>query len=178
MPDVILREQSPLAGVGAYVAPGISVSEEAGFTLMQVAGFGKAFEKDLASVIGKLPGKVGVAQGNGEWTILRIAPQQVWCVGKAALPPRPGSCLVTALSSARCRIRLEGNKCRAVLSRAAPVDFSARSFKTGHFVMTGIHHTPVLIHCIGTDTVHVYAMRTFALGVWKWLVDAAEGLRG
>jgi sarcosine oxidase gamma subunit len=34
----------------------------------------------------------------------------------------------------------------------------------------------VLIHCTSDDTFHVYALRTFALGVWEWLVDAAEGL--
>ena len=83
---------------------------------------------------------------------------------------------MTPLSSARCRIKVEGEKARAVLARAAAVDFSAKAFKPGQFVMTGIHHTPVLIHCTTADTFHVYALRTFALGVREWLVDAAEGL--
>jgi len=176
MPDVMLREVSPLASVSAFTADGIRIAEEGGFALTQVSGFGKAFEKDLAGVIGKLPAKVGVAQVNDVCTVMRVAPQQYWCVGTAALPELPSSCLVTPLSSARCRIRVEGDKARTVLSRAAAVDFGAKAFKPGHFVMTGIHHTPVLIHCTTADTFHVYAMRTFALGVWEWLVEAAEGL--
>ena len=32
------------------------------------------------------------------------------------------------------------------------------------------------VGCVGDDAFHVYAMRTFALAVWEWLVDAAEGL--
>ncbi len=176
MPDVMLKVVSPLATVSAFAAPGIAIAEDGGFVLTQVAGFGKAFEKDLTAVAGKLPAKVGVAQSNGAFTVLRISPQQFWCIGEAALPALPSSCLVTPLSSGRCRITLQGAKARTVLSRAAPIDFGIKAFKSGHFAMTGIHHTPVLIHCTGPDTFHVYALRTFALGVWEWLVDAAEGL--
>jgi heterotetrameric sarcosine oxidase gamma subunit len=95
----------------------------------------------------------------------------------AALPELPPECLVTPLSSARCRIRVEGDKARtgAIPGRTA-VDFDAKAFKPGQFVMTGIHHTPVLIHCVEADAFHVYAMRSFAQAVWEWLTDAAEGL--
>ena len=48
MPDVMLREVSPLASVSAFTADGIRIAEEGGFALTQVSGFGKAFEKDLA----------------------------------------------------------------------------------------------------------------------------------
>ncbi|NMD09164.1 MAG: hypothetical protein GYA66_14430, partial [Phyllobacteriaceae bacterium] len=103
MPDVMLKEVSPLASVSAFIADVIRIAEEGGFTLTQVAGFGKAFEKDLAAVIGKLPAKVGVAQVNDFCTVMRVAPQQFWCVGTAALPELPEMCLATQLSSARCR---------------------------------------------------------------------------
>jgi methylglutamate dehydrogenase subunit D len=49
-------------------------------------------------------------------------------------------------------------------------------FKPGQFVMTGFHHTPVTIHCIGDNSFHIYALRSFALTVWEWLCDAAEGV--
>lgn len=176
MPDVMLKEISPLASVSAFAADGIAIVEEGGFTLTQVAGFEKAFEKDLAAAIGKLPAKVGATHVNDICTVMRVAPQQFWCIGAAALPELPASCLVTPLSSARCRIKLDGEKARTVLSRAAAVDFGAKAFKPGQFAMTGIHHTPVLIHSTAADTFHVYALRTFALGVWEWLVDAADGI--
>jgi sarcosine oxidase gamma subunit len=34
----------------------------------------------------------------------------------------------------------------------------------------------VTIHCIGENSFHIYALRTFALNVWEWLCDVAEGL--
>ena len=43
----------------------------------------------------------------------------------------------------------------------------------GQFALTGIHHTPVLVHRSGEQRYEIYAMRTFALSVWEWLSDAA-----
>ncbi len=176
MPEIMLAALSPLAGASAFTARNISIREEAGFTLTQVAGFGKAFEKQLAAAVGKLPAKPGAAQVNDAFTVFRTGPQQFWCVGDEAPLGLPGECLVTPLTSSRCRIRVEGALARRVLARAAAIDFDARSFKPGHFALTGIHHTPVLVHCVEGDAFHVYAMRTFALAVWEWLVDAGEGL--
>jgi heterotetrameric sarcosine oxidase gamma subunit len=176
MADISLAARSPLEGHAAHAADGISISEDAGFTLTQVAGFGKAFEKDLAGVVGKLPSKIGTVGGDEAYTVFRIAPQQFWIAGPSALQGLPETALVTPLSSSSCRILLEGEKARAVLARCAPVDFDARHFKPGHFLKTGIHHTPVLIHCRAAQGFHLYAMRSFALSTWEWLVDAAEGL--
>jgi heterotetrameric sarcosine oxidase gamma subunit len=176
MPEIMLAAQSPLESVSAFTARDISIREEGGFTLTQVAGFGKVFEKPLAAAVGKLPAKVGALQVNEAFTVFRTGPQQFWCVGDAPPQGLPGECLVTPLTSSRCRIRVEGALARRLLARAAAIDFDARSFKPGHFAMTGIHHTPVLIHCAGDNTFHLYAMRTFALAVWEWLVDAGEGM--
>lgn len=176
MPDVMLKSVSPLSGAAVFSTPGISLGEDRDFVLTQVAGFGKGFEKDLAQAIGKLPVRVGATQENDGFTVMRIAPQQVWCVGVSTLPDLPASCLVTSLSSGRCRLRLEGAKARAVLARALPVDVREQTLKPGQFVMTGVHHTPVLVHCIEANAFHIYALRTFAVTVWEWLVDAGEGL--
>lgn len=172
----MLDVRSALATASPFEAKGITIREESGFTLTQVAGFGKGFEKPLAEVVGKLPSRIGVAQANENFAVLRVGPQQLWCVGEAAPTGLPGDCLVTPLSSARCRILVEGEHARRTLARGSNIDFDAASFKPGHFVMTGIHHTPVLIHCVADGAFHVYALRTFALAVWEWLVDAAEGL--
>jgi sarcosine oxidase subunit gamma len=176
MPETMLDPRSPVATQSAFAAAGIAIREEGGFALTQVAGFGKGWEKTLAAAVGKLPARIGVAQQNDAFTVLRISPQQVWCMGAQAPEGLPPECLVTPLSSGRCRIRVEGARARQVLARAAQVDFDVRSFKPGQFAMTGIHHTPVLIHCVEADAFHVYAMRSFAQAVWEWLTDAAEGL--
>ena len=172
----MLDARSPILSASAFEAKGITIREEGGFALTQVAGFGKGFEKPLAEAVGKLPARLGEAATHDAFTVMRTGPHQFWLVGNAAPEGLPAECLVTPLSSARCRIRLEGAHARRTLARAAQIDFSTNAFKPGRFVLTGIHHTPVLIHCVGADAFHVYAMRTFALAVWEWLVDAAEGL--
>jgi methylglutamate dehydrogenase subunit D len=176
MAKIMLQERSPLADCAPIIREGLAIAEDAGFTLTQLSGFGKNVEKELASAIGKLPSKIGIAGGSNGTVIFRIAPQQFWVIGKDAPRDIPPSCLVTPLSSSRCRISLSGDKSRAVLARCATLDFSAASFRPGHFAMTGIHHTPVTIHCINENTFHLYALRTFALSVWEWISDAAEGL--
>lgn len=149
---------------------GLVLEEAAGFTLTQLAGSTAALKKAL----GKVPGKVGTAQDHDGAIVFRTGTKQVWVLGEA--PQAAEGLFVTPLSSSRTRIALSGARARDVLAASAAIDFHETQFKPGHFVMTGIHHTPVLIHCIGADAFHIYAMRTFALAVWEWLNDAAEGL--
>jgi methylglutamate dehydrogenase subunit D len=166
----MLEAQSPLGADARFEREGVVLCETAGFTLMQVAGD----EKILKKALGKLPAKIGVATEHDGRTLLRIAPKQLWVLGQAMAPCN--GLYVTPLSSGRTRIVLEGARARAVLSSCALIDFDARQFKSGQFVMTGIHHTPVIIHCVGENNFHIYALRTFALNVWEWLCDIAEGL--
>jgi len=142
--------------------------EAPGFTLIQYAGS----DRTLARELGVEPkfGKVEKSEGR---TFIRVAPHQVWVLGKQI---EARQCLATPLSSGRTRFALEGEKARALLAACAAVDFSRAAFGTGSYVMTGIHHTPVLIHCTGPESFHIYAMRSFALSVWETLVDAVQGL--
>jgi heterotetrameric sarcosine oxidase gamma subunit len=172
----MLEVHSALAGEAAYITSGLNIVEAPDFTLCQVAGFGKAFEKDLSANIGKLPARIGVALKHANATVMRVGPQQFWLITASAISDLPSSCLLTPMSSARCRIVVSGAQSRMLLSRCAAVNFDTAHFLAGHFVMTGIHHTPVLIHHVGVDTFHIYALRTFALNIWHWLVDAAEGI--
>lgn len=165
----MLEARSPLGAAAHFDLPGITLREAAGFTLTQLAGEEKALKK----ACGKLPafGKADVQEAA---TSFRIAPSQVWVVGAA--PGKLAGLHVTPLSSGRTRIALEGARARALLAACAAVDFALESFAPGQVAMTGFHHTPVLIHCTGEDTFHIYAMRSFAHSVWGWLVDAAQGL--
>jgi methylglutamate dehydrogenase subunit D len=149
---------------------GIVLSEAGGFVLTQLAGDDKVLKKAL----GKLPAKVGAVVEHEARSIFRIAANQFWVLGEN--PSASEGIYVTPLSSGRTRIQLEGARARHVLASCALIDFSTKEFKPGHFVMTGIHHTPVTIHCIAENSFHIYALRTFALNVWEWLCDTAEGL--
>jgi methylglutamate dehydrogenase subunit D len=166
----MLDVHSPLARASQFERNGVALSEAAGFTLTQLAGDEKALKK----VLGKFPNKVGQAVEAGDRTLMRIGPKQFWCVGEA--PSAAEGVYLTPLSSGRTRLLLEGENARRVLAACALIDFHPDEFKPGKFAMTGIHHTPVTIHCIGENTFHIYALRTFALNVWEWLCDVAEGL--
>jgi methylglutamate dehydrogenase subunit D len=164
----MLEVHSPLGTSARFEREGVTLSEASGFTLTQVAGD----EKVLKKALGKLPAKVGVVLEHDGRTLFRIGPKQYWMLGEAIAAS--DGVYVTPLSSGRTPIMLEGERSREVLVRCALIDFDAAQFKPGQFVLTGIHHTPVTIHCMGENSFHIYALRTFALNVWEWLCDAAE----
>jgi heterotetrameric sarcosine oxidase gamma subunit len=151
MPDVTLQRHSPLATTH-FEGKGVTLAEASDFTLTQIAG-------DAATL-----------KSVSVQTVLRITPKQFWVLGPPT-SPRAGLHL-TPLSSSRTRLHLTGPNAKRLLATSAAIDFSV--MKPGDHVSTGIHHTPVLIHCIGDDEFHIYAMRTFAQSVWDWLVDAAD----
>jgi len=158
----MLKPRSALDGATKFEAPGLSLNEAPNFKLNQIAGD----EAALKRALGELP-VMGIAAGK----VLRVAPSQFWILDEA---PETIQCYVTPLSSSRTRLLLEGENARALLNSCAAVDFS--KITRNHYVMTGIHHVPVLVHCIGKNQFHLYVMRTFALSIWGWLVDAARGL--
>jgi methylglutamate dehydrogenase subunit D len=166
----MLDARSPIGVDISVEREGVVLTGAAGFTLTQVAGEDKVLKKAL----GKLPAKVGTAVEHDGRTLFRIGAKQIWILGDALTSSE--GLYITPLSSGRTRISLEGPRARDVLAACALIDFSSREFKPGHFVMTGIHHTPVTIHCIGENSFHIYALRTFALNVWEWLRDISQGL--
>jgi sarcosine oxidase subunit gamma len=80
---------------------------------------------------------------------------------------------VTPLSHSRTRIFIEGAAARRVLSMGIPLDFHPEVFPVNRFALTGLHHTPILVHRSGAERYELYAMRSFALWTWEWLTDAA-----
>ena len=166
----MLDLSSPLVGLSTFSTVGFTLQEDARFVLTQVAGT----DKDLKKLLGKIPSRVGFVQERNGQQILRIGPHQYWIIG--AVPTTAAGVYQTPLSSGRTRFKLSGEKARAVLASSIAIDFHPTQFKPGQFVMTGIHHTPVLVQCIAADVFHIYVLRSFALTVWEWLVDAAQGL--
>ncbi len=166
----MLDARSPLGVDVRFERDGVVLTEAGGFVLTQIAGEDKVLKK----VFGKLPAKVGSVVEQEARSIFRIGVKLFWVLGEKISASE--GIYVTPLSSGRTRILLEGPRARDVLAACALVDFSAKEFKPGHFAMTGIHHTPVTIHCIAENSFHIYALRTFALNVWEWLCDTAEGL--
>lgn len=172
----MLDRRSALASAKPYNSSQLTIAERPGFTLTQVAGLDDGFESKLAAAVGPLPAKVERAQLNGDRVIFRIGPSQFWLVEPAngTTPARlDGVGAVTPLSSSRVRITISGAPMRDVLSMLAPIDFHPSVFTPGSVALTGIHHTPVTLHCTGEDAVDVYAMRSFARDVWDAITDVS-----
>jgi methylglutamate dehydrogenase subunit D len=164
----MLDRVSALAGTAPFHGDHIQIQENSSTMLTQVAGD----EKALKTAFPKLPATVGVAAEYAGKTFLRVGPDQLWVIGTA--PDVHNGLFLTPLSSSRTCIAIEGARAREVLAKCAAIDFHAQVFKPDRFVMTGIHHMPVLIHCTAADTFHIYTLRTFARHTWEILVDAAH----
>jgi heterotetrameric sarcosine oxidase gamma subunit len=152
----MLDRRSALASARPYASPVLQIGEARGFSLLQVAG----------------PAKL---QSDGR-TLMRTGENQFWIIGPendGIATKLDGVAILTPLSHSRTRIFIEGAPARDILSKGIPLDFHPTVFKPGMFAMTGIHHTPVLVHCVSENRFEIYALRTFALSVYEWFTDAA-----
>jgi sarcosine oxidase subunit gamma len=172
----MLERSSALATAHPFAWAALTLGEVRGFTLTQVAVFDKAAETAVAAITGALPQEnTRAIESNGR-TIFRTGPLAFWCVGPEGddlVRQLQGKAIVTPLSHSRTRISIEGRAARQVLAKGLPIDLHPSVFTPGTFAMTGLHHTPVLLHCVAENRFELYAMRTFAFDAWEWLEDAA-----
>jgi heterotetrameric sarcosine oxidase gamma subunit len=165
---------------------GCRLGEVRGWSLLQVAGWPGSISEVERVVTGAfgvgVPPKVGVAAHSDDATLLRTGPEQIWIFGpgetlaqEAALRSQLNAAtgVISSLSHSRTWMFLEGARARDVLAKGIAIDLSADVFAVNRFAMTGLDHTPVLLHRTGADRYEIIAMRTFALTVWDWLTDAA-----
>ena len=163
----MLERRSALAAAKPYRSDVLQMGEIRGFTLLQVSGLSRDFEAKFMAITGDSKTR----------TILRIAPSQFWIIAPQTddlAAQLQGLCAVTPLSHSRSRIFLEGAPARDVLAKGIALDFHESAFTPGRLAMTGLHHTPVLVHCISETRFELYVMRTFAMSIWDWLSDAAQ----
>ena len=101
----------------------------------------------------------------------------------ALIKPRFNTALgvVTELGHSRTRIRIQGPKARALLSRGVAIDLDSSAFPVGDFAQCAIHHMGLLLHHISSEeengTYVVYVLRSFAVSFWHWLTSSTVLLR-
>ena len=169
----MLERRSALANAAPFRSKVLELAEAPDFALVQVAGE----ETATAARFGALPEKIRIALARDGQTIFRVGPRQFWFVGPMGADIANGladTVAITPLGNSRTRILISGAAARDVLAKGVAVDFHHGAFTPDQFALTGLHHTPVLVHCIAADAFHLYAMRTFSMSVWEWLVDAAR----
>lgn len=171
----MLERRSALAGVKPLSSSRFAMGEVRGFALTQVAALEDAGLPAIAAILGELPNHPHCGEAEGR-RIFHTAPRQYWVVGPEGedIGRRlAGGAIVTPLSHSRTRIFLEGPVAQEVLTKVIEIDLHETVLKPGMFAMTGLHHTPVLIHRVSAARFEIYAMRTFALNAWECLADAA-----
>ena len=172
----MLERVSALATARPYKSSILTIAENRSFVLTQAAGVTPDFEGRFAKLAGALPPGVGQAVERDGRTLMRVGPRQFWLIGGEhddLTPKLAKFCAATPLSHSRTRILLDGDPARAVLAKGIPLDWHESVFTPGTFALTGLHHMPLLVHCTAPQRFHLYAMRTFALCVYEWLIDAA-----
>ena len=163
----------------------LQIGEARGWELVQLAAFPASLaelERVVRPLLGtSLPACVGKASTVGHRVLLKIGPEQFWIITRndndvssalrSAVDPLLAS--ITVLSHSRTCIWLDGPAARDVLAMGIAVDLSPDVFELNSFALTGLHHTPIMIHRSSATRYDLYALRTFALWTWEWLVDAA-----
>jgi heterotetrameric sarcosine oxidase gamma subunit len=188
----VLESNSALAGVltgdgrdGAGGERRLRVGEARGWRLVQVAAFpgaAVALATAVRPVLGTdLPTSVGEAAVVSSRLFLKVGPEQFWIITRdnedlartlgSVVLPTVGS--VTPLSHSRTCIWIDGPLSREVLATGIAVDLHPDVFRRHCFALTGLHHTPLMILRSGESRYELYALRTFALWTWEWLIDAA-----
>jgi heterotetrameric sarcosine oxidase gamma subunit len=163
----------------------LRIGETRGWALVQVAAFsttGAELELAMRSVLDcDLPTRVGEIAHDEQRRVLKTGAGQYWVITREdddVLPSLQRSVTaqvgaITALSHCRTCIFVEGAAASTLLAQGVPLDFHPDHFRVDQFALTGLHHTPVLIHRCAEDRYEIYALRTFGLSVWEWLADAA-----
>ncbi|MGA7824324.1 MAG: sarcosine oxidase subunit gamma family protein [Steroidobacteraceae bacterium] len=163
----------------------LRIGETRGWNLLQVASFSATLEELEQAVRpllgGDLPTRLGKAISVNGRRLLKTGPEQFWIITRAsedlttafeaAVTQDIGT--VTPLSHSRTCIFVEGLSARELLATGIALDLHPNAFQLDSFALTGLHHTPILIHRSGDNRYDLYVMRTFALWAWEWLTDAA-----
>lgn len=171
----MLERRSALADVTPVSGSRVSMDEVRGFSLIQVAAVDDAGLPPIAAVLGELPHHPHCNEAGGR-RVFHTAPRQYWIVGPEGDDTGrrlAGAAIVTPLSHSRTRIFIEGPAAQEVLIKVLEIDLHETALQPGMFAMTGLHHTPILLHRVSATRFEIYPMRTFALNAWECLADAA-----
>ena len=147
----------------------------------------QAWESVLAHALGQpAPQKTGDIQATKLGLALRVGPEELLLISDDATQPpsaetvnklresvRPDIGSVLELSHARCRIRIEGERCVDALSKLFALDFREQAFAIGKLKLSSHHHVPCPLHRTGTATFDAYVFTTYAREILETTADAA-----
>lgn len=180
----MIAKESPLKGMNMGTIATVAIRELPGLHTIDLrAAPGTSTHALVAEALGMdLPGKSGQARVSGEAHALRLAPDWWLIVGfpeaEHKLAPlrlkNDYHFSVVDVSGQRTTIELEGPKVREVLAHLWDQDLRERNFPVGSVSQGLMVKAPVIVYHIAPFRYRLMVRSSFALHLWKALVDAAE----
>jgi sarcosine oxidase subunit gamma len=185
----MIAKESPLKGMNMGTVATVAIRELPGLhTLDLRVGPGTSTQAAVAEALGMdLPGKPGQTRGGSvssgsEAHALCLAPDWWLMVGLQKAEQKLAPLLlkndyhfsVVDVSGQRTTIELDGPKVRDVLAHLWDQDLREKSFPIASVSQGLMAKAPVIVWHIAPLRYRVMVRSSFALHVWKSLVDAAE----
>lgn len=183
MPNMIAKE-SPLEGMNIGTVATVAICELPGLHTIDLrVAPGTSTQAAVAEALGmELTGKPGQLRGVDEVHALCLAPDWWLIVGFPEAEQKLAPFLlkddhhfsVVDVSGQRTTIELEGPKVREVLAHLWDQDLREKSFPVASVSLGLMAKAPVIVCHIAPFLYRVMVRSSFALHLWKALVDAAE----
>jgi sarcosine oxidase, subunit gamma len=179
----MIAKESPLKGMNMGTVATVAILELPGLHTIDLrVAPGTSAQAAVAEALGMdLPGKPGhIQRGSGEAHALCLAPDWWLIVGfpkaEQSLAPLKNDYhfSVVDVSGQRTTIELEGPKVREVLAHLWDQDLREKSFPIASVSQGLMAKAPVIVFHIAPFRYRVMVRSSFALHLWKALVDAAE----
>ncbi|WP_153799850.1 sarcosine oxidase subunit gamma [Foetidibacter luteolus] len=183
----MIAKESPLKGMDTGTAAAVTIRELPGLHTIDLrVAPGTEAQAAVAEALGiELPGKPGRIRavqvlGESEAHALCLAPDWWLIVGyqeavEKLAPLKNGHHFsVVDVSGQRTTIELEGPNAREVLAHLWEQDLREKSFPAGSVSQGLMAKAPVIVCHIAPSRYRVMVRSSFALHLWKALVDAAE----
>ena len=183
----MITKESPLEGMNMGTVATMAIRELPGLHTIDLrVAPGTSAQAAVGEALGMdLPGRPGKIQqcsvsGGGEAHVLCLAPDWWLIVGfpkaEQSLPLLNNHYHVSVVdvSGQRTTIELEGPKVRDVLAHLWEQDLREKSFPIGSVSQGLMAKAPVILCHVAPFRYRVMVRSSFALHLWKALVDAAE----
>lgn len=184
----MIDKESPLEGMNMGTAATVAICELPGLHTIDLrVAPGTLTQVTVAEALGiDLPGKPGQtlrgSSGGGEAHVLCLAPDWWLIVGFHEAEQKLAPLLlkndyhfsVVDVSGQRTTIELEGPNVREVLAHLWDQDLREKNFPIASVSQGLMAKAPVIVFHIAPFRYRVMVRSSFALHLWKALVDAAE----
>lgn len=120
----------------------------------------------------QLPAGLLMCTGPEEYQLLTTPGPSRLLELRQHIPAATGS--VTDLGHARCRIRIEGPRCRDTLAKLFALDLREAAWPVGDVRLTGHHHVPCSLLRLGEQYFDWFVFTTYAHDQLAAVLDAAR----